>query len=323
MTVSTSTLGIFQSDIIIRTAIMQGLAELRSNSWMLDYAFASLKHDTLTAKAYGEKEIENAKKWFLSSEIPVFMAYRIDEATFPCISIALHESTEVENTIGDVHYDVKEDHDAPRPTVYGPFIPLDYSVANGTITLPSTTSSVFPGMVVVDRKGREHTILETPTGSTVKLASGTVADFTNATVKPRSPAYVVTLESAGFKESYSLGLHVNKNDVHLSYLHSIVTFVLLRNRQALLEARGFERSSISSSDMSKNEAFDNELIFSRYITVSGSVRQYWPKERLRKIDGLNMGLVPSVVGIDGETLDASQIDSWADRDMLDLNGTHS
>lgn len=323
MTVSTSTLGIFQSDIIIRTAIMQGLAELRSNQWMLDYAFASLKHDALTAKQYGEREIENAKKWFLSSEIPVFMAYRIDEATFPCISIALHESQEVENTIGDVHYDVKEDHDAPRPTVYGPFTPLDYDVATGIITLPSASSSIFPGMVVVDRRGHEHTILESATGATLKVAPGTVADFTNAAIKPSSPAYVVTLESAGFKESYSLGVHVNKNDVHLSYLHSILTFVLLRNRQALLEARGFERSSISSSEMSKNEAFDNEPVFSRYITVSGFVRQYWPKERLRKIDGLNMGLVPSVVGIDGETLNASQIDEWADRDMLDLNGTHS
>lgn len=290
---------------------------------MLDYAFASLRYDSLTAGTYGQKEMDNAKKWFLSSDIPVFMAYRVDEATFPCVSIALHESSEAENTIGDVHYDVAEDHDAPRPTVYGPFTPVSYDALTGAMTLPSSTSSVFTGMVVQDRKGTDYPILSVPTGSTLTLKAGTVADFTDCTIKPASPAYVVTLESAGFKEAYSIGLHVAQKDVYLSYLHSIMTFILLRGRQSLLEARGFERSSISSSDLSKNDGFDNELVFSRYITVSGYVRQYWPKERVRKIDGFTLGLSPGVINVTGETLDTTQIDSWPDRDMLDLNGTHS
>jgi len=77
---TTSTLGIHQSDVIIRTAIIAALADLRANPWKLDYVFSSLPKDTLTAKSYGEKDIAQAKRWFLSTEIPVTMVPRIDKA---------------------------------------------------------------------------------------------------------------------------------------------------------------------------------------------------------------------------------------------------
>lgn len=59
---TTEALGIHQSDVIIRTAIVAALADLRANPWLLDYVFASLPKDEMTMKDYGEKSVEKAKE---------------------------------------------------------------------------------------------------------------------------------------------------------------------------------------------------------------------------------------------------------------------
>lgn len=86
--------GIFQSDIVLRTALVAGLADLRENPALLDYVFASLPKDALTYKVYGEEQVKMAKDWFLSQEIPVFMNTRIDESKVPCVTIAVQSSSE-------------------------------------------------------------------------------------------------------------------------------------------------------------------------------------------------------------------------------------
>jgi hypothetical protein len=152
-----------------------------------------------------------------------------------------------------------------------------------------------------------------------------VDDFKDATIRPSAPAYVVTLESACFKESYSIGCHTNGTnaDTHLTYLHSVIVFILLKYRETLLEARGFERSAFSSADFRKDEGFQNEIIYSRFMSLSGFVRQYWPKSKVRKIDGVLTNVRPSVIGEDAEPLLESSIDLLGDRDMLDWNATRS
>ena len=109
---TTEALGVHQSDVIIRTAIVAAIADLRANPWLLDYVFASLPRDDRTMKDYGEKEVQRAKEWFMKTNVPVFMVPRMDEAKVPCITIKLLDSSEAEVTLGDVHYQEKEDNDA-------------------------------------------------------------------------------------------------------------------------------------------------------------------------------------------------------------------
>ncbi len=305
MELDTSTLGIFQADVILRSAIVSGLADVRANPWLLDYIFASLKYDTLTRKQYGEKEIDAAKAWFLSHDVPVFMNTRLDDAQFPCISISLSESQETENTLSDVHYDTQEDIDYDWPISIGPFTPVDYDPITGSVTMDEddVTSNIFPGMLLVDRAGKSFEILTADTFNTFTIAAGAMGDFTDATIRPARSAYTVALESAVFKESYSVGVHVPAESVYLSYLHPVVIFILLRYRQSLLEARGFERSSVGSGEFRKDETFDNEVIYSRFVQVTGFVRQYWPKDLSRKIDG-TIALTPPIdTGFDATELD--------------------
>src|SRR6476646_6304158 len=50
---TTNCKGVFQGDIIIRTALIEGMRDIRRQPWLLDYAFASLAQDDLTKSVYG------------------------------------------------------------------------------------------------------------------------------------------------------------------------------------------------------------------------------------------------------------------------------
>jgi hypothetical protein len=297
----TEALGIHQSDIIIRSAIIAGIADMRANPWLLDIVFASLAQDKLTMGDYGEQEIAQAKKWFLKTDIPVFMNTRIDEAKLPAISIALQESVEQQATLGDVHYMPQETTEADWPALAGPFAPLAYNAGSGIMKLPADVVAevvLVPGMVLVDRVGRVHPVLEVLDADTVAIKAGTIADFGVTILKGAKPQFVTTLESLVFRETYSIGLWAQGEAVHLTYLYSIVDFVLLRYKEALLEARGFETSTISWSNVSRNEQTENELVFTRFCNLTGLVRQYWPKVTSKQLE-LQQGAF--LVGTQGTT----------------------
>lgn len=287
---TTEAIGIHQSDVIIRTALVAAIADLRANPWLLDYVFASLPRDDMTMKDYGEKEVQRAKEWFMKTNIPVYMAPRLDEAKIPCISIKLMESSEDIVTLGDIHYQEKEDNDSQWPALTASFTPERYNSATGIMVVSQQVQDalvIAPGMVVVDNIGKAHEILEVNADGSFTIPQGTVADFRNSVIKGAKPSYVTRLESVGYREVYQIGVHVSGEPVYLTWLHSIIVFILLRYKQTLLEARGLERTVFSSSDFDKNDMFEAEMVFSRYISMTGYVRQYWPKGSEPKLTSFN------------------------------------
>lgn len=284
MSVPSEALGIHQSDLIIRSAIIAALDDLRANSWLLDYAFASLPKDLLTKDEYGEREIAAARRWFLNTKVNVFMSTMVNEPSFPAISITLMDSIEAETTLGDVHYLPQQDDDRTWPALTEAFTPVSYSQASGEMVLPEAVTLVLaPGQQILDAEGRAHEILEVLDDRKVTIRAGTIADFTGAVIKGRRPSGVVEFESVRHKETYSIGCHVQGEQIHLTYLHTLLTFCLYRYKAELLEARGFERSVISSSDFRRNEAFETEMTFSRHLTLTGYVTQVWPGKVNQKV----------------------------------------
>lgn len=277
MTLST---GIFQSDVIIKSALTSALDDIRTNPWLLDYVFISLAQDAVTASKYGVKEMARAKEWFLATKIPVFLAGIMDNPKFPCVTIALVDSSPSEETLSDQHHDPSEYVDGERPALTDPFSVVSYDNQTGDVTIPASTGeglNLSASMVLVDNAGKEHQILEVWDETSFAIEPGANADFSRAVLKTLGNTYRIALESIVYKESLSLGCHVQGEPVHLLYLHAIIVFCLFRYKQSLLEARGFERSTFSSSDFSRTPVFDPETVFSRYISLSGYARQMWPK----------------------------------------------
>ena len=133
-------------------------------------------------------------------------------------------------------------------------------------------------MLVVTRDGHEYPVMQNLGDDEISLKPYTTDDFTGAVIKWDGDQQSTTIESVTFKEVYQLGIHVLGEPSYLLYLHSIVQFMLLRYKQDLLETRGYERSSIASTDFRRNQEFENELVYSRYITLTGYARHYWPKQ---------------------------------------------
>lgn len=285
--------GIFQSDLCIQHALIEGMAQLRSTPWLLDSVTRGITFDPLTSRRYGQKELDQLKRWFLSTEIPV-IPHRFGGPTAPSISLALVSSNLDAATLGDIHYDEQEDvGDGGSYIISGPFNPV-YLGSTGVMTLPAGISAdVFQGMVVMDAKGQEWPILEVVSNVapiSFRLATGILAPFDNATVRGKAPSVIETHESIKMKESWSLGVHVNTEPGHLLFLHAIVSFILLWGRESLFEERGFELSDFSSTDFAKNQAYDEENVWTRFINFSGMTQSVWPKRRLQKIAGLKVSL---------------------------------
>jgi hypothetical protein len=286
MGVPSEAIGIHQSDLIIRSAIIAAFDDLRANPWLLDYAFAQLPKDTLTKDEYGQREIDNAKKWFLNTRIPVFMSTRVDEVSLPAISITLLESVEAETTLADVHYVPQQDTDRVWPALTAPFTPESYNQTTGEMTIPGSVTLVLAaGQQIIDATGGVHEILEVIDDRKVRIEPA-IADFRGAVIKGKPPSSIASFESVRMKETYAIGCHVQGEQVYLTYLHTLLVFALLRYKATLLEARGFERSSISSSDFRRNEAFENELSFSRHVNLTGYVTQVWPGEISPKVTAM-------------------------------------
>jgi hypothetical protein len=286
--------GVFQSDLIIETAIRAGIADLRANPWLVPYIFRSLADDDLTAKQYGRKQIDAAVKWLLKTEIPVFVNARLDSSKVPSITINLINSSEADNTLADIHHDptesVLETDDTYWPALTQPFTPVSWNPTVAELVVPtSITIDLFPGMKVIDRTGAQYSIEEVREDAqgraVLVLPQGTQGNFAGSVVKSGSPP-MLDLESAQFRESYLVGCHVVGEAFQLMVLHSALVFILCRYRQRFLEARGFEASAISSTDFAKNAAFQGDTTWSRYINIEGRVRNVWPKDRHQAIDGV-------------------------------------
>jgi len=239
----TSITGIFPSDLILRSCIIQALADLRANPWLLEYCFAALPADDLTAADYGDSEVARAREWFQRTNIPVFLNINANEAKFPCITIGLQSSVEVEieGSLADINADYVEDNDYNWPTLVGPITPTNYNSATGILSFNDNQLSTFivvSNMFVVDKAGNVYPILKVDDND-IYIPQNTVADFTDLLIKPQRPSYQTALESTIYRESYIIGCYVDSEPIHLVYLHTILIFLLLRYKQAYLEARGF------------------------------------------------------------------------------------
>lgn len=288
--------GMVPSDILIRGAIVAALEDLRKNPFLLDYIFSWYSNDDLTNKAYGDAERQRAKSWFLNTEIHVSMNFRADDVKFPLVSIGLQSSSEDMSTLGDVNYETDEEVPSKEVTaspevLLGPFTPKSYDSATGLITLPDslTTDNIFENTILVDTTaGIGYRVTQVNGESSFEIAQDIIANFTNAYIAPIDNFYIATIESCLFKQTFSLKVFAQGDPVHTLYLQSIIEFILLRYKETLLEARGFERSTISTGPLYNYSETDKEMVYVRDITLSGFIRQYWPKMISPRIQGFRV-----------------------------------
>lgn len=292
-------MGIFQTDVIICEMLKQGLEDMRKDVWLLDDVFSSLLSTPIISEKYGAKEIANAKDWFLNNKIDVLMRYRTDKDTLPCITVSLGNSSEIEDmkSLGDLSHEVETimPNTIGKPISYivKPFTPSAYDSTTGILSVPKSVKlrGARAGQILVDPDtGNGYEIVEiVPQG--IRIGVDQELSLTRAGIIPKFPFYRVRRERSFFQESITIGCHVHGDPASLLWLHAITSYLILRYREALLEARCFTQSSISSSDLVPNGSFEGpggENAYSRYITLSGMVENSWLKSPRRVIEAVEL-----------------------------------
>jgi hypothetical protein len=121
--------------VALHRIIWQGIRILKQNPDVLDDIFRYYTVDPIN-RDYGQKYIENIKKWFVQTEIPVVQAWSINPQQAPQIAIRLSSEQEDESkaAIGD-HWDMGEESDIGVNTFVVNLDVLIMSSKNGDETL--------------------------------------------------------------------------------------------------------------------------------------------------------------------------------------------
>lgn len=290
--------GIFQGDLIIKTAIELSLKDMRENPWLIEDAFGSLVANPLLNRIYGIKEINKAKEFILNNEIPVYMHHRIDKMEFPCITISMGASTEDRDlaTLGDASPFFEEyapsEIGKPIPYLIPPFDYESYDPDTGLLTVSDSEALpniiyIHKGMILVEPKSGKGYIIEGINGSCqIQLATNLSLPKGPLAVIPSKPLWKARREMARSQEQYNIGCHVDGDPSYLIFLYGVVKYALFRYREALLEANNFQLSRLSSSDMLKNQYLHIENGYSRWITLSGQIEETWVKAPKRYIEAI-------------------------------------
>jgi len=291
-------MAIWQGDVFFRRIIELTLQDIRENEWLLDDILSDFVQDPMLSGIYGQKEIENAKKWIKNNEVSVLLPHRMDLEKMPCITIAIGSNTEdrslarLADQTNEIETYTASDIGKTIQYIQQPFTYVSYDQAEGLITVPTEVdlAIIKPGQVIVDPStGTGFVIKETVTNG-IKIAEGSQLANTEIGVLPQYRIYKARREIATFQERITLGVHAHGDPNALLWLYSIMMYGLLRYREGVLESRNFQLSNIETSDMVRNGSFENigENVYSRFITITGQVENTWVKAPKRTIEAIRL-----------------------------------
>lgn len=289
--------GIFQGDIIIKTAIELGIEDMRKNPWLIEHMLSDLVNISYFTDKYGQKQIDACKEWLKNNQIDVYMRGRDDKDRLPCVTIQIggDEEKDEMKTMADQSTEkavlLPNKIGKPIPYVVKPFIPTGYDDLTGEVSVGEDVdlAGVSLGMILVNpANGQGHAILDiTPTG--LLIEAGMEIAATQFGIVPKFQYYEARVEHSFFAETYIIGCHAHGDTQNLLFLWSIVKYSILRYRESLLEANGFAQSSISSGGPDLDEAFTTdggEKAWARYINLSGQTENSWIKSPRRFIESV-------------------------------------
>lgn len=297
--------GFIPHDLLIAGAISRAIKDMRENPWQLQWLFHWFALDEATNKFFGTAEKKAAIDWFLKNEINVAPSFlRTDDIKLPMIVIELQSSMEAQAQLGDINPDTSEEITATEAKevkknpqiVLGPFTPKSYTPSTGTVELPTgTTSNLYEGMIYLDTNNNVgYPITAITSDTTFTIEEDVTANFTNSVVMPIESVLVASLESCEYKNTWSIKCFAQNEPRYLTYLVMVVRWILAgRYKQELLEKRGLDRSVVNLGRPYDASAVvyghdSKEVVFGQDVTLTGFVREYWPKMIDGKVNGIKI-----------------------------------
>jgi len=316
--------GLSTTDALIKVAIELAIEDLLKNPWIIEHMYSAFIESPILNQKYGYKEAARAKEFLLNNKINFYLKHRQDKMDFPCVTISLSQSSEDKNlsTLGDLSHIVldytSEEIDRPISYIIKPTQIISYDPLTGIMEIPENElySLIQPDMVAINpENGEGYVIIEKAGNQGFRIQTDLTIDFEKIAIIPRYLTYRARMERIVSQESYSIGCHAHGDPALTLFLYNVVKYALLRYREGLFEHFNFQLGSITATDTVKNDSFEADNVYSRFINLTGQVEEYWVKSPFRKWETIefseeNQGLKVSGIKIISNESAGEPEDVW-------------
>jgi hypothetical protein len=288
--------GLSATDALIKTAIELAVEDLKQNPWIIEHMYSPYLEIPILNRRYGYKEVERAKEFLFNNKIHFYQKHRKDNMEFPCVTISLSQTSEDNSlsTLADLSTETveytPEQIDKPISFIVKPTQIVSYDPTTGIIEIPQNNNYKFIGAgmgAINPETGDGYTIIEKAGVQGFRIQQDLDLDWEKVAVVPQYLTYKARMERIITKEQYSIGCHAHGDPALTLFLYNLVKYAILRYREGLFEHYNFQLSSISATDTVENDAFQADNVYSRFITLSGQVEEYWVKTPFRKWEAID------------------------------------
>jgi hypothetical protein len=317
--------GLSTTDALVKVAIELAVEDLIKYPYIIEHMYSSYFQNPILSKKYGYKEVARAKEFLLNTKINYYLKHRLGtNIEFPAVTISLSQSAEDKQlaTLGDLSPEVIEynpsEIDRPISYIIKPTQIVSYDPITGIMEIGENENYKFieSGMTALDPDtGNGYKIIEKAGNNGFRIQTDLTIDFEKVAIAPQFLTYRARMERIISQESYSIGCHCHGDPSLTHFLYNLVKYALLRYREGLFEQFNFQLGTISATDTIENEAFGSDNVFSRFITLSGQVEEYWVKSPFRTwetivFDDKDGDLKTSGIKIISNITDGSEEDLW-------------
>lgn len=264
------------TELILESVIRDGLKTVKdslgTSTDVIDDIFESLTNAWLN-HYYGNKEINKIKE-MVQKPINIVHGFSMGDYKQPTICINLVSNVESELYASMNDFLEEEDTDITPTTIVSLFDVDMYDDVSGLIDATSSNpdlSAVRAGQIFVDGDGNEYAIIGGITNEDgdkhFVISSGQDINLIGCSII--SNVSISRRERKGVRESENLMISISTENALLTkYLYTIVKYILLSNKQTMIE-RGLEISSYDGSDFTRMDRLPENL-FTRFLTLKAN-----------------------------------------------------
>lgn len=290
-------MSLFFGDLRIKAAVELGLEDIQKNPWLLQDILGDTLSNPYLRERYGS-QIESCTQWLANNRINIFLSNRDDKMEHPSVVIQLGTSNEKADMkhMGDLSVEkvrlMPNNINKPIAYVIKP-VSGTYTPSTGAFAFSSPVELIHvnAGMILVDpATGNGYVIQSIGLNNSVNLLTNLNLNAAKYGVVPEYQFYETRIGHTFMQEPYKITCNAMDQQT-LLWLHAIITYSLLRYRQALLEKDGYAESLISSSPMYPNADYSDagQVVWSRDIEITGQVENRWYIQPHRIVENIEFG----------------------------------
>lgn len=295
--------GFLMPELILESLIRDGLQNLKDDPKIIDDVFAQLTRNYNNRK-YGQAEITKIKA-MVQKEVSVVYTYSQVDSRVPCISIMVGSDTEskARDHIGD-YYDGETEQITDTDELQtlhrvDDLQAVSYNPLTGQIQIDngSDLSEVYKGMIFVDAEGNEFDLLA---GINNLTDQKMITIQKQAEVSLSGPVEMHIKSSLDYRQfevkgvtadvSLVLGVHT-KDVLSTKYLYILLKYIVLSRKFDMIK-RGLYLATYSGSDFNRDSEYVADMVYTRFLTVTGKVDDTWRSDQVILIDNVEVDPIP-------------------------------